>query len=150
MFEAARLLSDQYEAAARPETTETDVRRKIERYQILAGQRRIDRVPAYRELARLEEKRGNDLVAAAYRLRVMRFAGQDYYGDLGTVTSTLRRRGFPTEADASEAMFGRPDEAPRAVTGCSRKPSRDIGRRRRPSNLRGSKTGVRPTRFAFR
>ncbi len=112
MFEAARLLADQYEAAARQETTEADVWRKIERYQILAGQRRLDRVAAYRELARLEEKRGNDLTAVAYHLRVMRLAGQDYYGDLGTVTSTLRQRGFPAEADASEAMFGPPDAAP--------------------------------------
>jgi len=111
MVETARLLADQYEAAARPETTEADVRRKIERYQILAGQRRIDRVAAYRELARLEEKRGNDLVAAAYRLRVMRLAGQDYYGDLDKLTSTLRQRGFSAEADVSEAMFGRPAEA---------------------------------------
>ena len=112
MVEVARLLADCYEAAARPERTEADVRRKIERYQFLAGQRRLDRVPAYRELARLEEKRGNELVAVAYRLRVMRLAGQDYYGDLETVSSTLRRRGFPAEAEASEAMYGRPDEAP--------------------------------------
>ena len=112
MYEAARLLAEQYEAAARPETTEADVRRKIEHYQILAGQRRLDRVPSYRELARIEEKRGNDLAAVAYRLRVPRLAGSDPYGDLACVVKALRAKGFPAEADAAEAMFGCPNEAP--------------------------------------
>ncbi len=112
VYQAARLLGGQRGTSAYLESTETEVRRKIERWQALASRRRIDRVHAYRELARLEEKRGNDLIACTYRFRAMRLAGQDHHHDLGRLGQTLRAKGFPAEADAVEAMFGRPDAAP--------------------------------------
>ena len=65
-----------------------------------------DRVRLVRELARLERSVGRDLVAATYALRLMRWLGEDFYGDLPFVCATLTQRGFPHEAEAAAAMYG--------------------------------------------
>ena len=71
---------------------------------------RIDRVRLWRELARIEELRGNTLVTATYKLRAMRALGVDQFGDLPWVLRTLTEKGFPQEAKAVEALYGQPGE----------------------------------------
>ena len=71
---------------------------------------RIDRSRLWREMARIETLRGNDLVAATYRLRAMRLAGKDLHGDLASVGHTLEQHGFAREAEVARAMYdGRED-----------------------------------------
>ena len=71
----------------------------------------VNRVPLFLEMARLERRSGNDLTAATYMLRIMRWLGRDTYGSLPFVAATLRSHRFPHEADAAEAMFGAADQA---------------------------------------
>lgn len=66
---------------------------------------RIDRVRIWREIARLEKMRGNDVIAATYQLRSMRLLGYDRFGELPLVTRILDAKGFNLEAKATEAMF---------------------------------------------
>jgi glycosyltransferase involved in cell wall biosynthesis len=66
---------------------------------------RIDRVRIWREIARLERMRGNDLVAATYQLRSMRSLGSDRFGELPFLVSTLEEKGFKLEAKVAEGMF---------------------------------------------
>jgi glycosyltransferase involved in cell wall biosynthesis len=68
---------------------------------------RIDRVRAWREIARLEELRGNDLVAATYKLRGLRLLDGDRFGDLPYVLRTLQDKGFPREAEVIESLYGK-------------------------------------------
>ncbi|MGL5032827.1 MAG: glycosyltransferase, partial [Microcystaceae cyanobacterium] len=67
---------------------------------------RIDRVRLWRELARLEELRGNTFVTATYKLRAMRALGVDQFGDLPFVLRTLEEKGFSKEAQAVSALYG--------------------------------------------
>ncbi|MFM7577001.1 MAG: glycosyltransferase family 2 protein, partial [Microcystaceae cyanobacterium] len=76
----------------------------------LATNYRIDRVRLWRELARIEELRGNTLVTATYKLRAMRALGVDQFGDLPWVLRTLTEKEFPQEAKAVEALYGQPGE----------------------------------------
>lgn len=69
------------------------------------GRTKVARVQIFRDMARLERKRDNDLIAATYCLRVMRWIGADRFGDLDFVARTLRSSGYPHEAEAAEAMF---------------------------------------------
>lgn len=66
---------------------------------------RIDRVRVWREIARLERMRGNDLVATTYYLRSMRALGHDRFNELPYVVKTLTEKGFLREAITAEAMF---------------------------------------------
>ncbi|MEL4896403.1 glycosyltransferase [Crocosphaera sp. Alani8] len=68
---------------------------------------RVDRVRAWRELARLEELRGNDLVAATYKLRGFRLLDGDRFGDLSYVLRVLQDKGFSREVEVIEAMYGK-------------------------------------------
>ena len=67
---------------------------------------RIDRVRLWRELARLEELRGNTLVTATYQIRAMRALGEDRFGDLPKVLKILTEKGFAKEAEAIAAIYG--------------------------------------------
>ncbi len=67
---------------------------------------RIDRVRLWREIARLEELRGNDFVAATYKVRGMRLLDGDRFGDLPFVLQTLEKKGLSREAQALQAMYG--------------------------------------------
>jgi len=69
------------------------------------------RASVFRDMARLERKRGNDIVAATYNMRLMRWLGSDSFGDLEFTTRTLRAHGFTNEALVTEAMFSDPDTA---------------------------------------
>ncbi|ACB49876.1 unknown [Crocosphaera subtropica ATCC 51142] len=68
---------------------------------------RIDRVRAWREIARLEELRGNELVAATYKLRGLRLLDGDRFGDLPYVLRVLQDKGFTREVEVIDAMYGK-------------------------------------------
>ena len=89
-----------------PEHSAGDLDLKWQQCAQLVADLRIDRVRLWRELARLEALRGNDLVGATYRLRAMRLAGEDRFRDLSGVVATLTRHGYEREAEAAEAMYG--------------------------------------------
>ncbi|HVX12687.1 MAG TPA: glycosyltransferase [Pirellulales bacterium] len=89
-----------------PERSAEDLQQKWWQCSNLIAELRIDRIRLWRELARIESLRGNDLVAVAYRLRAMRLAGEDRHFDLPDVMATLIRRGYPREAATADAMFG--------------------------------------------
>jgi glycosyltransferase involved in cell wall biosynthesis len=71
----------------------------------LSSEHRIDRVRIWREIARLEMLRGNEIVAATYQLRCMRLLGGDRFGDLKTVIPILQAHNFSREAVVAEAMY---------------------------------------------
>ena len=90
------------------ERTQGDISKKLAWISAELGRVRIARVPIFREMARLERKRGGDLVAVTYLLRIMRWLGRDHFGDLEFVTETLIAHGFPHEAAVADAMYGDP------------------------------------------
>jgi glycosyltransferase involved in cell wall biosynthesis len=103
---AKRMANSYREIHVSAEETATDVEQKIRRCEHLVSYMRIDRVRLWRELARLEELRGRNLVAATYRLRAMRLFGHDQFGDLPPVMETLQEYGFSREAAAADAIYG--------------------------------------------
>jgi len=66
---------------------------------------RVDRVRVWREIARLERMRNNDLVATTYYLRSIKTLGYDKFNELPYVIKTLEEKGFKPEAKVAEAMF---------------------------------------------
>ncbi len=66
---------------------------------------RIDRVRIWREIARLEKMRGNDIITATYQLRSMRALGGDRFNELSSVTNILEEKGYLLEAKVANAMF---------------------------------------------
>jgi len=66
----------------------------------------VYRCNIWRELARLERLRGNELVAVTYELRLMRLLGGDKLSRLRDVSASLVRHGFHQEALACEALYG--------------------------------------------
>ena len=71
----------------------------------------VGRIPIFANMARLELALGNDLTAATYHLRIMRWMGRDVLGQLGRVTEILLANGFAREAEAASAMFADRDLA---------------------------------------
>lgn len=63
------------------------------------------------EMARLERRRGEEMVALAYELRLLRLLGKDTRDLLPRVLQSLVHAGFEEEAGAAEAMFGDPEHA---------------------------------------
>lgn len=103
----ARRLSQLYRSMITlPETSARDIDAKLALLSRAASDYLVDRVRIYRELARLERIAGRQLLAATYQLRIMRWMGEDRFGDLPFVAATLRAAGFQQEAVAAEAMFG--------------------------------------------
>jgi glycosyltransferase involved in cell wall biosynthesis len=92
------------------EGSERELEEKLEQCWRVASNSRIDRVRIWREIARLERLRGNDLVAATYQVRAMRLLGCDRFGDLAPVVQTLTEQGFNQEASVAEAMYGSSQE----------------------------------------
>ncbi|WP_392535705.1 glycosyltransferase [Nostoc sp. C117] len=80
---------------------------KIKNCWNLSSDHRVDRVRIWREIARLEQLRGNDIVAATYQLRGMRLLGEDHFGDIASVVHTLKNNGFSREAVTAEAMYSK-------------------------------------------
>jgi glycosyltransferase involved in cell wall biosynthesis len=103
----ARRLPGLYRSMIRlPEASMQDMQAKVALLSKAAGDHLVDRVRLYRELARLERQAGQNLIAATYQMRIMRWLGEDRYGDLPFVAATFRGAGFRHEAAAAEAMFG--------------------------------------------
>ena len=69
----------------------------------------------YDFIAGLERRRGNDLLAAAYELRMLRLVGHDRFRILPRVLDTLESRGLSREAEAARAMFAMPSTADHAT-----------------------------------
>ncbi len=104
--EGEEVLSRYRELFSWPEATPRDLDRKVTAYLEAAGKARVDRVRLLRELARLEQMRGKELLACTYRLRAMRLLGDDRHRDLLAVKQTLQKQGYPVEAAAAEALYG--------------------------------------------
>lgn len=92
------------------EHTKEDIAKKLKIISAELDSTKVARVQIFRDMARLERKRDNDLIAATYCLRVMRWIGADKFGDLDFVTQTLRSGGYSHEAEAAEAMFAPGDD----------------------------------------
>ncbi|HWB08105.1 MAG TPA: glycosyltransferase [Pirellulales bacterium] len=100
-------LVPRYHAVAwMPEQTPADLEDKWRQCSQLVSDFRIDRTRLWRELARIEDLRSNELVAATYRLRAIRLAGRDRFHDLPGVLRTLAEHGYHREAEAAGAMYG--------------------------------------------
>ncbi|MDY6786295.1 MAG: glycosyltransferase [Cyanobacteriota bacterium] len=67
---------------------------------------RIDRIRIWREIARIEQLCGNDLIAATYLIRGMRLLGSDRFQDIPFTVQVLNRHSFKQEAAAVQAMYG--------------------------------------------
>ena len=67
---------------------------------------RIDRVRLWKGIARIESLRGNELVAATYKLRCIRLLDQDLFGDLPSIVRVLNDKGFTKESEVIQAMYG--------------------------------------------
>lgn len=89
-----------------PEKTERNISEKIAICWSLASSLKVDRCRIWHELSRLERMRGNKVLAATYKLRVMRILGDDHFGDLDDVAGILEENGYGGEAKAARAMFG--------------------------------------------
>ncbi len=105
-----RLEGLRHDMLGAPETDFAEQRAKLRRLSNRVVDHLVNRVPLFREMARLERALGRDLVAATYLLRVMRWVGRDSYGDLPFVRATLQAQGFNDEAATAEAMFGPAEE----------------------------------------
>lgn len=67
------------------------------------------------DIARVERKLGNELMAVTYELRALRLAGSDKFGALGRVIETLEAKGFAHEAAAAQALYADPAHAEQRV-----------------------------------
>jgi glycosyltransferase involved in cell wall biosynthesis len=66
---------------------------------------RFYRCDVWRVLARLEKALGNESLAAVYGMRVLRHLGDDRFGLLPDVVSSLENLGYQREAQAALAMY---------------------------------------------
>jgi glycosyltransferase involved in cell wall biosynthesis len=105
-----------------PETTETQLNDKLEqlgnlsqtinpeaknwREKLKSGYL-LERVKIWREMARLEQIRGNELVAATYKIRGMRLLGSDRFNELADIINILNQHGFSREAQVVTAMYSK-------------------------------------------
>lgn len=93
---------------AAPEQTTRDIEAKLRTLDEYVGDVRVGRISLFAEMARLERRRGNHFVAAAYHLRIMRWAGYDRLGAVDYVCDTLRKNNQAASADAAHAMYADP------------------------------------------
>lgn len=90
------------------ERTKKERKEKIAHLSSLAGQWKVDRVRYFRELIRLERIAGNDLLAATYGLRIIRWLGRDEFRLLPFIKEQLLRHGYEREVEAADAMYSDP------------------------------------------
>jgi len=93
------------------ERSRSDRSRKLHYLANIISDQQTDRVRFFREMIRLEHLRGNDLIAATYGLRIMRWLGGDHFQLLPLIKNTLAQHGYTREAEAAEAMYGNPADA---------------------------------------
>ena len=90
-----------------PETSAAGVDRKAQGLRELANRNAFGRTIIWRELARLERVRGNELIASMYALRAIRLTGDDGVApQLPWVLESLHRQGYEREATMAEALYG--------------------------------------------
>lgn len=65
----------------------------------------------WREIARIERIRGNELIAVTYELRILRLLGEDKLKLLPNVRRTLEKHGLIEEARAAVAMYADPENS---------------------------------------
>jgi glycosyltransferase involved in cell wall biosynthesis len=104
------LLNNQQNVLDLPESTDAEIECKVKSFSQLGNRFQINRVVTWKELARLERLRGNDLVATTYELRIMRSQGKDIFKKLPLVTKSLNECGFEREAIVANAMYGSESE----------------------------------------
>jgi glycosyltransferase involved in cell wall biosynthesis len=80
--------------------TQTDLRNNIQHLESLTGKRIIDRVRLYAELSSLESQRGNHLIAAVYRSRILRWQQKDIHSNLLNTAEVFNQEGYASEAKA--------------------------------------------------
>ena len=97
-----------------PERSQDELREKLNALYIAASSP-VFRCNFWMAIACTERLRGNELMAAAYELRLLRLLGDDRLDLLPQVTATLRCHGLPNEADAAEALYAKPDQAEERV-----------------------------------
>lgn len=96
-----------------PERTQTEIVEKLRHSASEMSDILVARAHIYRDIARLEcKRRGGDLVAATYELRIMRWLGEDRYDRLPFTKSALEANGFNREAAVADSLIVR-DEAQR-------------------------------------
>lgn len=96
----------------RPERTQAEIVDKLRKTSSEISEVLVGRAHFYREMARLErKKRGGDIVAATYELRLMRWLGEDRYDRLSFVADALEAGGFRQEGGAARAMMTGSEEA---------------------------------------
>ncbi|MBM3883076.1 MAG: glycosyltransferase, partial [Verrucomicrobia bacterium] len=88
------------------ESTEEEIVQKLSTLWEGARISPADRLRWWREIARLERIRSNDLLAATYALRSLRLLGQDRFFELPFILETLATHGYTHEAEAARALFG--------------------------------------------
>lgn len=71
----------------------------------------LHRCDVWRVLARLEKALGNESLAAVYGIRVLRHLGDDRFGLLPNVVSSLENLGYQREARAALAMYADQSQA---------------------------------------
>ncbi|MCA3314717.1 MAG: glycosyltransferase [Roseomonas sp.] len=89
-----------------PEETAREIDAKLASMTGAVSMLLADRVPLFREMARLERLAGNPVTAATYLLRTLRWTGGDARGDLPFIRQSLADAGFAYEAATADAMFG--------------------------------------------
>ncbi len=91
-----------------PERNQTDLREKLS--MIFGSATTLAwRCSWWREIARIERLLGNELVAVAYELRLLRLLGEDRWQLLPGLLRSLRSLGFEFETEACEALYAAKD-----------------------------------------
>ena len=103
------------DVGGRPERNQDALKEKLGTLYYYAGMSPLYRCNFWRDIARIERLRGNDAMAVAYELRILRLLGRDPGAMLPGLTSSLRSLGFLAEADAAQALYGTPEEAENRV-----------------------------------
>ena len=93
------------------ERTDLERKGKLKYLADVISHRQLDRARFFREMVRLERLRGDDLIAATYGLRIIRWFGHDQFRLLGFIQDALKAHGFTREAEAAQAMYGEPARA---------------------------------------
>ena len=115
LLDAHWLPSRLRDVAAKPERNQDALKEKLGTLYYYSGLSPLYRCNFWRDIARVERLRGNELMAVAYELRILRLLGRDPGGIAPGLVTSLRGLGFVAEADGVEALYGDPAQAERRV-----------------------------------
>jgi glycosyltransferase involved in cell wall biosynthesis len=97
------------------ENSINNIIRKLEEVYRIQERAPLLRIIFWKEIARLEELCGNDLLSAVYKIRIMRALGDDRFNLLPYCTSSLEKHGYSTVVPALRAMYADKASAGSAV-----------------------------------